>query len=218
MTCAAPSPSHPAEDAGDAGGEGESGAPATIWDEASDCFGRWRAGDVRALDELIRVMTPVLWHVVRAYGLEPMLAEDVVQSTWMAFIRRHESIRDTRAVAGWLTTSARREAWRSGRAHQRVRPAETIDLEPLLPSEHSAEDRAHVADRDRRLWGAVGGLDERCRRLLRVVAFEERPDYANLARDLSMPIGSIGPTRSRCLGKLKTALEADGWGGDTRDL
>lgn len=218
MTCTDPSTAHTAGDAGDAAGEGTAGAPATIWDTATDCFVRWRAGDLRAMDELVRVMTPVLWHVVRAYGLEQMLAEDVVQATWLTLVRRHESIHDARAVAGWLTTCARREAWRSGRAHQRVRPTETIELEPLLPSDDSAEDRAHVADRDRRLWGAVGGLDERCRRLLRVVAFEERPDYANIARDLSMPIGSIGPTRSRCLGKLKTALEADGWKGDTRDL
>ena len=49
-------------------------------------------------------------------------------------------------------------------------------------------------------------------------AFEERPDYAHLARDLNMPIGSIGPTRGRCLGKLRAALEAAGWNGDDRDL
>lgn len=198
--------------------DGDSVAPTSIWDRASDCFARWREGDARAMDDLVRIMTPVLWHVVRAYGLEQMLAEDVVQATWLTLIRRHESIHDAHAVAGWLTTCARREAWRSGRAHQRVRPTETVDLEPLLRSDDSAEDRAHVADRDRRLWVAVGGLDERCRRLLRIVAFEERPDYAHIARDLSMPIGSIGPTRSRCLAKLKTALAADGWRGDPRDL
>lgn len=223
MTDADPSTFHAGRDAGDGAGDAARDgsvvdASSTLWDRASDCFARWRAGDVRAMDELVRVMTPVLWHVVRAYGLERMLAEDVIQSTWFTLIRRHESIHDTRAVAGWLTTCARREAWRSGRAYQRVRPSEAIDLESLLPSEDSAEAHAHVADRDRRLWGAVNGLDERCRRLLRIVAFDERPDYAHIARDLSMPVGSIGPTRSRCLGKLKTALAADGWRGDSRDL
>jgi len=200
------------------GGEERAAAPSTIWARAADSFLRWREGELAAMDELVRIMTPVLWHVARAYGLERMLAEDVVQATWFTLLRRHESIQDARAVAGWLTTCARREAWRAGRAAQRARPTDDLDLEPLLPRDESAEDRAHRGDRDRRLWDAVGALDERCRRLLRVVAFEERPDYARIATDLSMPIGSIGPTRQRCLGKLRTALEADGWRGESRDL
>jgi RNA polymerase sigma factor (sigma-70 family) len=186
----------------------------SIWERAADAFGRWRRGDTRAMDDLVRIMTPVLWHVVRAYGLERSLAEDVVQTTWMTLLRRHESISEVRAVAGWLTTCARREAWRTGRAHQRVRPVEGEELEPHLPSERSAEDRASDADRDSRLWRAVRSLDERCRRLLRIVAFEERPDYARIAQDLSMPIGSIGPTRQRCLVKVRTALAAEGWRGE----
>jgi len=194
-------------------GEGEDVVPEGIWQRASGLFVRWRDGDTRAMDDLVRLMTPVLWHVVRAYGLERMLAEDVVQDTWLTLVRQHETIADPRAVGGWLTTCARREAWRVGRAHQRVRPVEAVDLEPHLPAEDSAEERAHVSDRDGRLWRAVTGLEERCRRLLRIVAFEERPDYARIAQDLDMPIGSIGPTRARCLTKLRTALAADGWSG-----
>ena len=56
---------------------------------------------------------------------------------------------------------------------------------------------------------AVKRLDERCQRLLRVVAFQQRPDYASLALLLDMPMGSIGPTRSRCLGKLRTMITSD---------
>ena len=61
-------------------------------------------------------------------------------------------------------------------------------------------------DENRQLWAAVDGLPERCRRLLRIVAFENRPDYRQLAIDLEMPVGSIGPTRGRCLAKLRVAL------------
>jgi RNA polymerase sigma factor, sigma-70 family len=207
-------PSHVRDESDD---DGRSFGEPTIWDRAAGAFTRWRAGDSRAMDELVRVMTPVLWHVVRAYGLERSLAEDVVQNTWMTLIRRHDSIADDRAVAGWLTTCARREAWRSAKAHQRVRPVEDIDLEPHLPVEVSAEARAELADSEVRLWRAVKTLEERCRRLLRIVAFEERPDYARIAQDLSMPIGSIGPTRQRCLGKLRARLAADGWTGDADD-
>lgn len=197
-----------------AGGVGGNG----IWEQASDAFVRWRGGDARAMDALVRLMTPVLWHVVRAYGLDRMLAEDVVQSTWLTLVRRAADIHDPRAVAGWLTTTARREAWRVGRAQQRQNPVEDADLEPHLPVTESAEDTAHLALRDRRLWRAVASLEERCRRLLRIVAFEERPDYARIARDLSMPIGSIGPTRQRCLGKLRAALSTGGAADDGKGV
>jgi len=64
------------------------------------------------------------------------------------------------------------------------------------------------ADR-RRLWQHVQDLPERCRRLLRVIAFADRPDYAGVAESLGMPIGSVGPTRGRCLAKLRAQLSAD---------
>lgn len=191
----------------------DTGGPAR-WERAADLFARWREGDTRAMDDLVRLMTPVLWHVVRAYGLDHALAQDVVQTTWLTLVRRHESIVESRAVSGWLTTCARREAWRVGKQQRRSDPTESELLEPRLPTQESAELSAAHDDEARRLWVAVGRLDERCQRLLRIVAFEERPDYARIAHDLSMPIGSIGPTRQRCLGKLRAALEGDGWGGD----
>jgi len=193
-------------------GDGARGAPLdSLWSRATDAFRRSRDGDARALDELVRTMTPVLWHIVRAYGLQPAHVDDVVQTTWLTFVRRQDDIADPKAVAGWLTTCARREAWRTARAGRRTVAVEDAALESRSPRAEPAEHLAHVSDRDRRLWAAVGALDERCRRLLRIVAFEERPDYAGIAQDLAMPIGSIGPTRRRCLGKLRTELEGDGW-------
>ncbi|WP_082561809.1 RNA polymerase sigma factor [Microbacterium sp. Root61] len=203
-------------DAGGAlpGDPGEPTADLPRWERAAALFIRWREGESRAMDELVRVMTPVLWHVVRAYGLDRALAEDVVQTTWMTLVRRHDSIAEPLAVSGWLTTCARREAWRVGKLHRRADPTETEDLEPHLPSTESAEHTATVSDESHRLWSAVSKLNDRCQRLLRVVAFDERPDYARIAQDLAMPIGSIGPTRQRCLGKLRALIEGDGWGGD----
>lgn len=180
------------------------------WQRAAAFFGAWRDGDSRAMDDLVRLMSPVLWHVVRAYGLERTLAEDVVQTTWLQLVRGHERVADPRAVAAWLTTTARREAWKVGKAHGRVDTADADGLDLLLPQQASAEDHATTGDESRRLWAAVRALDERCQRLLRVVAFDDRPDYAVLAADLSMPIGSIGPTRKRCLVKLRGLLEPEG--------
>jgi RNA polymerase sigma factor (sigma-70 family) len=166
------------------------------------------------MDELVRLMTPTLWHVARAYGLDAALAEDVVQTTWLTLVSRHESIADPQAVSSWLTTCARREAWRVGRRHRRADSTDSDAVEPLLPVHESAEETAVADDDARRLWRAVGRLPERCQRLLRIVAFEDRPDYARIAHDLAMPIGSIGPTRQRCLAKLRASLQGDRRGGD----
>lgn len=181
---------------------------AARWQRAAALFDAWRDGDSRAMDDLVRLMTPVLWHVVRAYGLDRMLAEDVIQTTWLQLVRAHRSITEARAVSAWLTTTARREAWRAGKARNRVDPTETDALDALLPEQQSAEDHAAIGDETRRLWSAVTRLAERCQRLLRVIAFDERPDYVRLAADLSMPVGSIGPTRRRCLDKLRDLLDS----------
>ena len=68
--------------------------PASIWDTAGTSFARWRAGDPAALDELVRVMSPVLWHVVRATGLDKEQSEDVVQTAWLALVRNAHTVGD----------------------------------------------------------------------------------------------------------------------------
>jgi len=193
------------------GPSGDEGRPGAVWSQATDGFNRWIAGDPGGLDDLVAVMTPVLWHVVRAYRLSDSAAEDVIQNTWLALVRRRAAILDPVAVGGWLTTTARREAWRTAGAKATPTPVEDDELAQALPQEGSAEDSVVRHDESERLWAAVDGLPERCRRLLRIVAFENRPDYRELATELGMPVGSIGPTRGRCLAKLRIALiEAGG--------
>lgn len=155
---------------------------------------------------MVRALSPVLWQVVRAYRLDEVQAEDVVQSTWLALVRRADAIQDPAAVGAWLTTTARREAWRQRRRMQRDDPLDDELLERTTPAARSAESQVVEQDGNARLWAGVSRLSERCQRLLRVIAFSDRPDYAGLAADLGMPIGSIGPTRGRCLSKLKALL------------
>lgn len=174
--------------------------------DAAYSFTRWREGDPRAMDDLVREMTPVLWHIARSYSVSASVAEDVVQATWLALVRKHDTIEDPLAVAGWLTTTARREAWRA--AQRARRSVSDDDLERRMPPAASVEDEVLGREEQQSLWRAVHELDDRCRRLLRVVAFAVRPDYENLAVQLDMPVGSIGPTRSRCLTKLKKLLQA----------
>ena len=90
------------------------------WDKASGAFIAWRSGDPTAMDDLVSTMTPVLWHVVRAYGHDRQSAEDVVATTWLGFVRLHQTIEDPQAVASWLITSARRGAAAHARAARRT--------------------------------------------------------------------------------------------------
>lgn len=175
-------------------------------DRAAACFRRWCEDDPVACSELVSTLTPTLWHTARAYRLDGATAEDVVQNAWLALARRRDQLRDPQAVLAWLLVTVRRDAARTAAAGR----ASVPDPEPLLASSPDPapgpastvveDDRAH------RLWRAVGRLSERCQRLLRVVAFSDRPDYASLSVDLGMPVGSIGPTRGRCLAKLREHL------------
>lgn len=180
--------------------------PAPVWSAAASAFDAWRGGDSGGLDELVRMLSPVLWHVVRATGLDRDTAEDVVQTTWLNLVNGAEAITTPQAVAGWLCTSARREAWRMGKQAGRQRPVEDEVLAARLPIESGPEDAVVLDDENTRLWQALERLPERCQRLLRIVAAQPRPDYQLVADQLDMPIGSIGPTRGRCLDKLRREL------------
>lgn len=179
-----------------------------VWRDAADCARRWQRGDDSGLDDLVRLLSPVLWQVVRAYGLDRDLAEDVVQTTWLRLVRHRTRLADAQAVGAWLTTTARREAARVAERSRRDAPMAQEDLPTRPGSSASAEAEALANGEADRLWGAVRLLSERCRQLLRVIAFSERPQYADLATELNMPIGSIGPTRGRCLDKLRSLVAA----------
>ena len=173
----------------------------SVWETSAAHFQRWRDGDPGALDDLVRLLSPMLWQVVRASGLDRTTAEDVVQTTWLALVRSADGITEPRAVAGWLCTSARREAWRVARAGAPAARGRGR-IARRLPDEPAPEGQVVLDDDNARLWACLGRLTERCQRLLRIVAAEPRPDYSAIATELDMPVGSIGPTRGRCLDKL----------------
>jgi RNA polymerase sigma factor (sigma-70 family) len=182
----------------------------SVWETAASHFERWRGGQSEALDDLVRLLSPMLWQVVRASGLDSTTAEDVVQTTWLALVRSGESITEPRAVAGWLCTSARREAWRVAKQSTRQRPVEEETIARRLPDEPAPEHQVVLDDENVRLWDSLNKLSERCQHLLRIVAAESRPDYSVIAAQLGMPVGSIGPTRGRCLDKLRRELALAG--------
>lgn len=192
----------------------------TLTDRAAACFIRHLEGDRSGFDDLVAEVTPLLWHVARSQGLRQAMAEDVVQRAWLALVRRAEAIEEPRAVVSWLVTTTRRDAWRArrrdepGRADDigatiaHVRPDE-VDWVATGTAVPGPDDAVELDAEAQVLWDHVRELPERCQALLRVIAFSDRPDYAAISEALDMPVGSIGPTRGRCLAKLRKLLLAD---------
>ena len=173
------------------------------------CLERAQAGDRSALDEVVRDLNPLLWRVARSQGLDTEEATDVVQTAWLELLRRLGDIRSPQALTAWLVTTTRRESWRVRERGRRVDHPEAEVLEALPDKGIGPDDQVLLDERDRTLWRHVEQLSPRCRQLLSVVAHVGRPDYSMIAEALGMPHGSIGPTRGRCLAKLRDLLTAD---------
>lgn len=168
-----------------------------------------RAGSRAALDSLVSELTPLVWHVARGNGLDQATAEDVVQTVWLSLLRHLDRLTEPRAVAGWLIVATRREAQRAWR-DRNGRPALSTDSAVDMPDDRwLPEPEALRDDRDRRLWHAFNAMPRRCQELLRLTVLAGRAEYRAVADALSMPRGSIGPTRGRCLNQLKARLEQD---------
>jgi len=156
--------------------------------------------------KLVAQLTPMLWQVARAAGLGMQDAEDVLQTVWVSLLSHLDSIRSPGAITAWLVTATRREAWRVASAGRKTRPADHDWLLTIPDPRAGSEEQAVQAEEQRELWAALSTLTPRCQELLRIVAFVPRPDYDLVAARLGMTRGSVGPTRSRCLEKLRVAL------------
>ncbi|MBA2694385.1 MAG: RNA polymerase sigma factor [Ornithinimicrobium sp.] len=188
----------------------------SMTDQAAAAFRDFQGGQQHRMADLVDLLTPTLWHVARACRLDHQAAEDAVQFGWLRLVEHAEVIEDPQAVVAWLVTTVRRECWRVSRHAARTRPDDFETEHELQDAELLGQapppDPAVVAalDQDKQLlWGHLGSLTPRCQALLRIICFAEAPNYAAISEDLGMPVGSIGPTRGRCLSTLRKALLAD---------
>ncbi|MFF5208103.1 RNA polymerase sigma factor [Streptosporangium sp. NPDC000396] len=174
------------------------------------------AGDQAAWDVLVSRFSGPLWSVVRAYGLSAADAADAVQGTWLRLLENLHTIRDPDRIGSWLFTTARREASLLSRRRRGERLiADPADAEhahfDTTPAGQAFSDPALAvltADEGRRLWRAVEAMHEPCRSLFRLMATAPDAGVHQLAGRLGMPSGSYGPTRGRCLNRLRTMLTA----------
>jgi RNA polymerase sigma factor (sigma-70 family) len=176
------------------------------------------SGDAGAWQLIVERLSGLVWSVIRAYRLGSADAADVFQTTWLRLAEHIGRIEQPDRVGAWLATAARRECLQCLRSAGRTVPtddASWLEGPPVLdnPTEAAilrAEQQQEDAARDMALWRAVSLLSERCQQLLRILMASPPPSYAEVAAGLGLPIGSIGPTRARCLQALREQLVASG--------
>lgn len=162
------------------------------------------AGERGAWDALVERFGQMVWSVARGFRLDDATAKDVTQTVWLKLIENIDSIKDPERLPGWLVTTCRRESLRVSRARERDTPTDfAFDIEDPAPS----LDDVLIDDQENRVVvAAFRSLDEGCRQLLRLLTIEPALSYEELSEITGRPIGSLGPTRARCVEKLKTAI------------
>lgn len=164
-------------------------------------------GDQTAWDAIVARFGGRVWAVARAHRLNTADGEDVVQVTFLKLVSHLHTVRDPSRVGAWLATTARNESLSLLRRAGRTVPVGDDDaLDAADPALPPVESGLLAEERDAALLSALDRLPERCRRLLRVLMADPEPTYEEVGLALSMPIGSIGPTRGRCLEQLRRRL------------
>jgi RNA polymerase sigma factor (sigma-70 family) len=165
-------------------------------------------GDSEAWERIVASYAGLVWSVTRQHGLTGADAADVSETVWLRLVESLERIEDPSRLGGWLSTTSTRECLRVvARSHRQVPVTEPDlpdrserDVPPLDTSLLRGERAAEVRD-------ALAQLPTRCQRLLHLLMQDPPPSYELISSTLNMPIGSIGPTRARCLRRLQQVME-----------
>ena len=165
-------------------------------------------GDQNAWTELVGRFERLVWATARAHRLSRTDAADVAQTTWLRLVENLDRIREPDRLGAWLATTARRESIRHLRLHERELPTDDADLFEAI-TENQLELALLTEERDAALGRAFARLNERCQTLLRLLVSDDAPSYDDIGAALGMPLGTIGPTRLRCLEKLRAYAEVD---------
>jgi RNA polymerase sigma factor (sigma-70 family) len=181
--------------------------------EVAELLARAAHGDQSAWDEIVDRHTNLLWSIGRAHRLGSTDVADVVQTTWLKLLENIDRIREPDRLAGWLATTARHESLRLLRRSGREAASWDEDFIDAVPdnADGPLDLQLLVGERDAHLWRCFRLMSERCQRLLRVLMAVDVPSYAEISVALGLPIGSIGPTRMRCVRKLMDIVEKSGY-------
>ena len=170
----------------------------------TDLVTRARNGDQQAWNALVERYAPLLWSICRHYGLGRADAEDVGQRTWLQFVSQLGAIRDPAALPGWLATTTRRECSRVVRAARGPQAAGQL-LDESIPDKliMATEQELLAAERHAALREAFTCLSPSRQQLMAMLIEDPPVPYTEISARLGIPVSSIGPTRRRCLDKLR---------------
>jgi RNA polymerase sigma factor (sigma-70 family) len=162
-------------------------------------------GDQQAWDALVERYASLIWSTCRRYRLNEADAEDVGQCVWLQFVEHVGTIRDPAALPGWLVTTTRRECARVLRSARRAQPGNYgRDFERIAEQvSRTAEEEILAAERHAALREALTDLPPAWRRLMAMLAADPPVPYAEISSRLGIAVGSIGPTRARCLDRIR---------------
>jgi RNA polymerase sigma factor (sigma-70 family) len=202
----------------------EPSASATAAEEPDDAalVARCRTGDATAWAALVQRYQRLVYAIVRRLGDDEQQAADVFQAVFTRLLQHLPRLEQPERLRAWIVTTARREAWRLRRQQRRFVPlpdeeGPALD-EPASPwaggadpaSDPGPEDQWQALQELHQVREAVARLSPACQRLIALLFDgDDAPSYQEAARQLGMPVGSLGPNRGRCLARLR-ALLAEG--------
>ncbi|MGH3434893.1 MAG: RNA polymerase sigma factor [Sciscionella sp.] len=169
---------------------------------------RAASGDEHAWRTLVDRHGHVPWVIARQHGLCHADAADVSQTTWLRLATGLHALRDPSRLVYWLATTARRESLRLIATHRRESPEETWEIRA------GTTDPPDIVllgtERDTVLWHAFAALPDRCRQILKILAYAPDLSYAQIGRAIGISPHSVGPNRRRCLDQLRRKVTAAG--------
>ena len=173
------------------------------------------AGDGSAWEALIARYQRLVYSIPMKSRLSPDDAADIFQSVCLKLYEKLASLRDYDRISSWLITTTTREVWRIAARNRRDTPAASANqdedsdaLDRLAATAPLADQQRETLEQQQLVRQSVESLPERCRNLVTMLFYEkDELSYADIARRLGMPVPSVGPTRARCLEKLKKMLQ-----------
>jgi RNA polymerase sigma factor (sigma-70 family) len=160
------------------------------------------ANDQRAWDDIVRTFTPLVRGVARRHRLGVADQDEVLQRTWIALVRGIGRLQDPQAIGAWLATTARRESLRVFGESNRLTLVEDVP-ERAAPEGDDVLAGLIADERRTALRAVTAEMPVRQRALVEALTSERECSYEQMSDELGMPLGSIGPTRQRCVARIR---------------
>ena len=178
-------------------------------------------GDQDAWYELVDRYASLVYTICTRYRLSNHDIEDVGQNVWLLLVEQLGKLREPAALPGWLATTTARECLRVVTAASKAERLGTgLDDSVIFVDDAVIDEELLVAERNAALRAAFAELPPRCQQLLSMLLSDPPHSYADIHRELGIPVGSIGPQRARCLERMRrsSALAAFGEGEEKIDI